>query len=136
MINRTYNKLEEDTHTHSHNHTHTYIHTYTHTHTHTHTHTLTKGTSWTFSSDGLAYKNFTHHIKYKYRMFHLKSNTNTHEPLHTQTDETCENIELLRPYTVVAADALLGISTAVSSAVLLLDKHLSQTLPMSQFLFY
>jgi hypothetical protein len=38
----------------------------------------------------------------------------------------------LQPYPVVAADALLEIGTAIISGVLLLDKHLSKTLPVSR----
>jgi hypothetical protein len=53
--------------------------------------------------------------------------TTTHEHLHAQNDETNGNIEFLQPYPVVAADALFEIGTAVISAVLSLDKHLSQT---------
>jgi hypothetical protein len=41
-------------------------------------------------------------------------------------DETNDNIEFLQPYPVVAADALLEITTAVISAVLSLDEYLSQ----------
>jgi hypothetical protein len=53
--------------------------------------------------------------------------TTTHEYLHQRNDETFGNIEFLQPYPVVAADALLEIGTAVISAVLSLDEHLSQT---------
>jgi hypothetical protein len=42
-------------------------------------------------------------------------------------DETNGNIGFLQPYSVVAADALSEIGTAVISAVLSLDEHLSQT---------
>jgi hypothetical protein len=59
-------------------------------------------------------------------MFHLNRNPSTHEHLHAQNDETNGNIEFLKPYPVVAADALLQIGTAVISAVLSLDEHLSQ----------
>jgi hypothetical protein len=51
----------------------------------------------------------------------------THEPRHSRNDETNGNIEFLQPYPVVAADALLEIGTAVISAGLSLDEHLSQT---------
>jgi hypothetical protein len=51
----------------------------------------------------------------------------THKPLLAQNDETNGNIEFLQPYPVVAAEALLEIGTAVISAVLSLDEHLSQT---------
>jgi hypothetical protein len=47
--------------------------------------------------------------------------------LYAQNDETNGNIEFLQPYPVVAADALLETGTALNSAVLSLDKHLSQT---------
>jgi hypothetical protein len=50
-----------------------------------------------------------------------------HEPLHAQNDETNGNIEFLQQYPVVAAGVLLEIGTAVTSALLLLDKQLSQT---------
>jgi hypothetical protein len=60
-------------------------------------------------------------------MFHLKRNlTTTHEPLHAQ-NETNGNTEFLQPYSVVAADALFEIGTAVISAVLSLNEILSQT---------
>jgi hypothetical protein len=49
-------------------------------------------------------------------------------PFTQQNDETSSNIEFSQPYPVVAAaDALLEIGTAVISAVLSLDEHLSQT---------
>jgi hypothetical protein len=61
-------------------------------------------------------------------MFHLKHiQTTSHEPLDTQNDESNDSIGFLQPYPVVAADALLEISTSVISAVLSLDEHLSQT---------
>jgi hypothetical protein len=61
-------------------------------------------------------------------MFHLTCNPNCYsEPLHEQKDETNGNIEFLQPYPVVAADALLEIGTAIISALLSLDEHLSQT---------
>jgi hypothetical protein len=41
--------------------------------------------------------------------------------------KTTKQIALLQPYPVVTADALLEIGTAVISAVLSLDEHLSQT---------
>jgi hypothetical protein len=53
--------------------------------------------------------------------------TTTHEPLREQNDENNGNIESLQAYHVVAADALLEIGTAVISAFLSLDEHLSQT---------
>jgi hypothetical protein len=59
-------------------------------------------------------------------VFNLKRNP-THELLRAQNDETNGNIEFLQPYPIVAADALLEIGTAVISAVLSLDEHLSQT---------
>jgi hypothetical protein len=37
----------------------------------------------------------------------------THQSLHAQNDETNGNVKFLQPYIVVAADALLEISTAV-----------------------
>jgi hypothetical protein len=43
------------------------------------------------------------------------------------TKRCLRNIKFLKPYPVVAADALLEIDTAVISAVLSLDEHLSQT---------
>jgi hypothetical protein len=57
----------------------------------------------------------------------LKRSHVTREPLHAQNDETNGSIEFLQSYPVVAADALLEIGTAVISAVLSLDEHLSQT---------
>jgi hypothetical protein len=52
-------------------------------------------------------------------MFHLNRNPNyTHEHLYKQNDETNGNIEFLKPYPVIADDALLEIGTAVISAVL------------------
>jgi hypothetical protein len=51
---------------------------------------------------------------------------------HAQKDETNGNIEFLQPYTVVVADALLENGTAVISAVLSLDEHLSEELPVSR----
>jgi hypothetical protein len=51
----------------------------------------------------------------------------THETLHAQNDKTNGSIEFEQPYPVVAADALLQIGTAVISAVLSLNDHLSQT---------
>jgi hypothetical protein len=53
--------------------------------------------------------------------------TTTHEPLHARNDETSGSIEFLQPYPVVAADALFEIGTAVISAILSLDEHLSHT---------
>jgi hypothetical protein len=50
--------------------------------------------------------------------------TKTHE----QTGENNGNIKFLQPYPVVAVDAPLEFITAVVSAVLSLDKHLSQTI--------
>jgi hypothetical protein len=41
-------------------------------------------------------------------------------------DETNSNIEFLQPHSVVAADALIEIGTAVIPAVFSLDEHLSQ----------
>jgi hypothetical protein len=62
-----------------------------------------------------------------YRVFYLKRNLNYFtEPLHARNDETNGNIEFLQPYPVVAADALLEISTAVISSGLSLDEHLSK----------
>jgi hypothetical protein len=61
-------------------------------------------------------------------MFHLKRNPTTkHEPLHAQNYQTNSSIELLYQCTIVAADALLQIGTALIWAVLSLDVHLSQT---------
>jgi hypothetical protein len=57
-------------------------------------------------------------------VFHFKSNP---EILHSQHDEANGNIEFLQPFPVVASDALIEIGTAVISAVLSLDEHLSQT---------
>jgi hypothetical protein len=57
-------------------------------------------------------------------MFHLRRNPNS---LQAQNDETNGNIELLQPYHIVAADALLENGAAVISAVLSLDEHLSHT---------
>jgi hypothetical protein len=51
----------------------------------------------------------------------------THEPLHAQNNETNGNIEFFQQFPVVAANALLEISTAAISAVLSLVKHLPQT---------
>jgi hypothetical protein len=50
-----------------------------------------------------------------------------YEPLHAQNDEINGNIKFLQTYPVIAADALLEITTAVISAVLSLDEHLSRT---------
>jgi hypothetical protein len=47
-------------------------------------------------------------------------------PFTQKNDETNGNIEFLQKYPVVAANALLEIGTAVISAVLSLDEHLSQ----------
>jgi hypothetical protein len=47
-------------------------------------------------------------------------------------DEINDRIKFSQPYPVVAADALLQIGKAVISTVLSLDKHLSQTLPVSR----
>jgi hypothetical protein len=44
--------------------------------------------------------------------------------LHAQNEKTNSNIEFLKPYPVVASDAVLEICTAVVSAVLSLDEHL------------
>jgi hypothetical protein len=62
-------------------------------------------------------------------MFHLKRKplVTTHEHLHAQNNKTNSSIEFLQSYPVVEADALLEIGTAVISAVLSLDEHLSQT---------
>jgi hypothetical protein len=63
-------------------------------------------------------------------MFNLKRSRNfraTHEPLRAQNDEANSNIEFLQPYPSIAGDELLEIGTAVISAVLSLDEHLSQT---------
>jgi hypothetical protein len=63
-----------------------------------------------------------------YRVIHLKRNPNYYTwPFHAQNDEINSNIESLQPYPVVAVDILLGIGTAVISAILSLDEHLSQT---------
>jgi hypothetical protein len=53
----------------------------------------------------------------------LRMNHFTHKTKQPVTD----NIEFLQPYPVVAVDALLEISTALNSAVLSFDGHLSQT---------
>jgi hypothetical protein len=53
--------------------------------------------------------------------------TITRPLLHAQNDETNDSIKFLLPHPIVAADALLAIGTAVISAVLSLDEHLSQT---------
>jgi hypothetical protein len=50
-----------------------------------------------------------------------------HETSHAQNDKTYVNVELLLLYPAVAADALLVIGTAIISAVLSLEEHLSQT---------
>jgi hypothetical protein len=69
-------------------------------------------------------------------MFHLKHNyIHTHEPLHAQNDEINGNIVNFQPYPVVAAEAQLYISTAIISAVLLLNEHLSQILFCPKILF-
>jgi hypothetical protein len=69
-----------------------------------------------------------YHIVWCYRVFHLNlTQTTTQEPLHAQNDEINGNIEFLQPYSVFAVDALLEIGTALISAVLSLDEHLSQT---------
>jgi hypothetical protein len=59
---------------------------------------------------------------------YLKRNPNYYTwTLHAQNDETNHNIEFLQPCPGVAADALLEIGSAVISAVVSLDEHLSQT---------
>jgi hypothetical protein len=58
-----------------------------------------------------------------------------HEPLHVQNDKTNGNIEFLQLYPVAAADAPLEISTGIISAVLLLDKHLSQIIHFAGTIF-
>jgi hypothetical protein len=60
-------------------------------------------------------------------VFHLKHNCNSHQDLNSQNNETSGNIEFLQLYPVIAVDALLEIGTAIISAVLSLDEHLSQT---------
>jgi len=50
-------------------------------------------------------------------------------PLTHETTKSNGKIEFLQPYYIVSADALQGISTAVISAVLSIDAHLSQILP-------
>jgi hypothetical protein len=61
-------------------------------------------------------------------MFHLKRRPNNYKWTPSRSkEETNGSIEFLQPYPVVAADALLEIGTAVISAVLSLDEHLSQT---------
>jgi hypothetical protein len=61
-------------------------------------------------------------------MFHLKPTLNTtQEPLHIQNNETNGDIEFLQPHPIVAADALLEISTATAVAALSLAEHLLQT---------
>jgi hypothetical protein len=50
-----------------------------------------------------------------------------HETSHAQNDKTYVNVELLLLYPAVAADALLVIGTAIISAALSLEEHLSQT---------
>jgi hypothetical protein len=52
--------------------------------------------------------------------------TTTREPLQAQNDEANGNIQYLHLYTMFAADTLLEIGTAMISAVLSLDEHLSQ----------
>jgi hypothetical protein len=54
-----------------------------------------------------------------------KINCPTQETLHAKNEETNVNIEFLQPYSIVAADALLEIGTAVISAVLPLNERLS-----------
>jgi hypothetical protein len=49
----------------------------------------------------------------------------TQRNFHAQNDETNGSIVFLQQYLVFAADALLKIGTAVISAVLSLDEHLS-----------
>jgi hypothetical protein len=51
----------------------------------------------------------------------------THEPLCTQKIETDGNIKYLQLYLVVENDPFLEVATALISAILLLDMHLSQT---------
>jgi hypothetical protein len=68
-------------------------------------------------------------VEFRARLFELLTNvqdSTTYEPLHAKNDETNVSIEFLQPYSVVAADALLDIGTAVISAVLSLDEHSSQ----------
>jgi hypothetical protein len=58
-------------------------------------------------------------------VFHSNRNlTATHELLLAQNDEPIGNIEFLQPYPV-AADAMLETDTALISAVISLDEHLS-----------
>jgi hypothetical protein len=45
--------------------------------------------------------------------------------LHTRNVESNGNMALLQPHPVVAVDAVFEISTAMISAVLSLDEHLS-----------
>jgi hypothetical protein len=61
-------------------------------------------------------------------MCHLKRNPDYYTLTPSRTKRrTNGNTEFLQPYSVVAADALLEIGTAVISAVLSADEHLSQT---------
>jgi hypothetical protein len=69
----------------------------------------------------------------EYRILNLKRNPNYYTWIPSRTnDETNGNIEFLQPYSVVAANVLLEIGTAVISAVTPLDEHLSQTHPVSR----
>jgi hypothetical protein len=67
-------------------------------------------------------------------MFHLKRNPSYYALTPSRTkDEIDSSIELLQPYPIVAADALLEIiSTVVISALLLVDKRLSQIVTESR----
>lgn len=65
--------------------------------------------------------------KLQCRIFHLNATLiTTHKQIHTQTDETSGNTEFSTPCVAVAADALVEIGTAITSAVMSPDKHVSQ----------
>jgi hypothetical protein len=61
-----------------------------------------------------------------HRLFYINRNT-YFTRTSSENEETKSNIEFLQQHSVFAADGLLEINTALNSAVLSLDEHLSQT---------
>jgi hypothetical protein len=62
-------------------------------------------------------------LKYIECSIHNTKLTTAYEILHARNDETGGNIELLQPYHVIVAYALLEIDYAVISGVLSFDEH-------------